>query len=255
MQRIRALIVDDEPLARDLLRSLLADEEDVEVAGECGNGHDAVAFITERAPDVVFLDVQMPEMDGFGVVQTVGVERMPPTVFVTAFDRYALQAFDAHAVDYLLKPYDEERLGRALRRVREQLRRDPIGADVGRRMIALLEQLDARNRYLERLVIKTDGRATFLPVREVDWIEADGKHVNVHTGKKTHQLREGIARLEQHLDPDDFLRIHRSTIVRIDRIREIQPWFQGDYVVILQDGKQLTSSRGYRDRLRELLGR
>ena len=255
MSAIRAIVVDDEPLARDLLRTMLQGEDDIEVAGEYGNGEDAVEAILEDAPDLVFLDVQMPELDGFGVINAVGVDRMPVVVFVTAFDQYALQAFDAHALDYLLKPFDEERLGRTLRRVRERLRPDPVGS-VNQRMLALLEQLDTRTKFVERLVVKQDGRAIFLPVRDIEWIEADGKQVRVHAaGKQEHLLREGMSRIEQQLDPRDFLRIHRSTIVRIDRIREVQPWFQGDYVVIMTDGAQLTSSRGYRDRLRELLSR
>lgn len=254
MSRIRVILVDDEPLARDLLRSMLEPEDDFEVVGEFGNGEDAVDAIEELAPDVVFLDVQMPELDGFGVVNAVGIDRMPVTVFVTAFDRYALQAFDAHALDYLLKPFDDTRLQRTLRRVRERLDRAPKET-VSQRMMALLEQLDARTRYVERLVIRTDGRATFLPVRDIDWIEADGKQLLVHAGKEKHLLREGMAKVETQLDPAEFLRIHRSTLVRIDRIREIQPWFGGDYVVILQDGTQLTSSRGYREKLKELIGR
>ncbi|MDB4947353.1 MAG: yehT 1 [Gemmatimonadetes bacterium] len=254
MKTIRAIVVDDEPLARDLLRTMLAAEPDMEIVGEYGNGEDAVNAILEDTPDLVFLDVQMPELDGFGVINAVGIERMPVVVFVTAFDQYALQAFDAHALDYLLKPFDEERLQRTLRRVRERLQKSPLG-QVSQRMLALLEQLDTRNRYVERLVIRQEGRATFLPVRDIDWIEADGKQICVHAGAARHVLREGMSRVEAQLDPAEFLRIHRSTIVRIDRIREIQPWFQGDYVVIMRDGTQLTSSRGYRDRLKDLLAR
>jgi two-component system LytT family response regulator len=255
MSRIRAILVDDEPLARDLLRTMLHAESDIEIAGEYGNGEDAVHAILEDRPDLVFLDVQMPELDGFGVVNAVGLERMPVVVFVTAFDQYALQAFDAHALDYLLKPFDEERLGRTLRRVRERLQRSPMG-QVSERMMSLLEQLDTRARYVERLVVKQEGKAIFVPVREIEWIEADGKHIRIHaSGKRQHLLREGMSRLEQQLDPREFLRIHRSTLVRIDRIREVQPWFQGDYVVVMDDGTQLTSSRGYRDRLKDLLNR
>jgi two-component system LytT family response regulator len=254
MKTIRAIVVDDEPLARDLLRTMLAGEPDIDIVGEYGNGEDAVNAILEDTPDVVFLDVQMPELDGFGVINAVGIERMPVVVFVTAFDQYALQAFDAHALDYLLKPFDEERLQRSLRRVRDRLQKTPLG-QVSQRMLALLEQLDTRNRYVERLVIRQEGRATFLPVRDIDWIEADGKQICVHAGAARHVLREGMSRVEAQLDPAEFLRIHRSTIVRIDRIREIQPWFQGDYVVIMRDNTQLTSSRGYRDRLKDLLAR
>jgi two-component system LytT family response regulator len=255
MSTIDAIIVDDEPLARDLLRAMLQPEPDIRIAGEYGNGEDAVHAILEDRPDVVFLDVQMPELDGFGVIQAVGLERMPAVVFVTAYDQYALQAFDAHALDYLLKPFDEERLQRTLRRVRERLLKPPTG-QVSQRMLALLEQLDARRRYVERLVLRSDGRATFLPVRDIEWIEADGKQIVVHTAdRRTHTLREGMSKVEAQLDPAEFLRIHRSNIVRVDRIREIQPWFQGDYVVVMQDGTQLTSSRGYRDRLKELLSR
>lgn len=255
MKRIRTIIVDDEPLARELLRSMLEAEMDLEVVAEYGNGEDAVEGILEHEPDLVFLDVQMPELDGFGVVQAVGTERMPVTVFVTAHDQYALKAFETHALDYLLKPFDDVRLQRTLRRAREGLHRAPMLEPVAHRVIALLDQLDARSRFVERLVIRTEGRASFLPVHEIDWIQGDGKQVAVHAGKQKHTVRDSMARLETQLDPSAFVRIHRSTIVRIDRIREVQPWFQGDYLVVLMDGTELNSSRGYRERLRELIGR
>ncbi|MBV9772905.1 MAG: response regulator [Gemmatimonadetes bacterium] len=255
MKRIRALIVDDEPLARDLLRFMLEEEADVEVVGECRNGAEAVEAVRDDPPDLLFLDVQMPELDGFGVVRALEPEGLPTLVFVTAYDRYALRAFEVHALDYLLKPFDEARLAETLRRARERLSRaDPD--EVGRRVLAMLAEMEPRRRrHVERLVIRSEGRARFLPVAEVDWVEAAGKHVLVHAGKSEHHLRESISRVEEQLDPDAFIRIHRSTLVRIDRIREVQSWFGGDYVVILQDGTKLTSSRGYRGRLQELVGK
>jgi len=233
MGRLRALVVDDEPLARERLRDLLVADAEVEVVGLCADGVEAVAAIRSLAPDLVFLDVQMPESGGFDVVAEVGVERMPVFVFVTAYDDYALRAFEAHALDYLLKPFDEARFRGALARAKAHVR-----ATRG-----------SRPRLLDRLIVKTGGRYVFVKAEEIDWVEAQGNYVRLHVGEASYLLRDSIGKLEVRLDPDRFLRIHRSTIVNLDRVREITPLFHGEYAVVLADGTRLTLSRGYRDRL------
>jgi two-component system LytT family response regulator len=251
--KTRVLIVDDEPLARDRLRDLLAADSEVELVGECCDGPEAVAAIKGGKPDIVFLDVQMPGTDGFGVVQEVGVEDMPATVFVTAYDRYALQAFEVNALDYLLKPYDRERFQQALRRAKEQVASRRT-ADAQENLLALLGSVKAEQKFLQRVAIKTGEGITFLRVEEIDWIEAAGNFVRFHAGGKTHLLRETMNNLEAKFDPEQFLRIHRSTIVHIEAIKELQPLFHGDYAVILRDGTQLTMSRGYRPKLQKFFG-
>jgi two-component system LytT family response regulator len=252
--KIRTLIVDDEPLARERVRALLAEETDVEVVGECRDGQEAVEAIRRDAPDLVFLDVQIPEVDGFGVIERVGVDKIPVIVFVTAYDQYALQAFEVHAVDYLLKPFDQDRFQKALARARQsvQLRR---GGDVNERLVALLEDLKTPQGHLERLVVKSSGRLFFLRAEEIDWIESSGNYVSLHVGPESHLLRETMNGIETKLDPARFIRIHRTAIVNIDRIRELQPLFHGEYDVVLRTGTTLTLSRGYRDRLQGLLGK
>lgn len=254
MKVMRALIVDDEPLSRDLLRTLLEDEPSVTVVGEAGNGQEAVEIARRTSPDLLFLDVQMPELDGFEVVRALEADPAPAVIFVTAHDQYALRAFEVHAFDYLLKPFDRERLRAAVLRA-GALIGEGGGGNVGGRMLAVLEQLAARDRGLDRIVIRTPERAYFLKPETVDWVEAAGKFVHLHAGKTTHALRESMAALEHQLDPHRFLRISRSVIVNVDRIQEIQPWFQGDHVIILADGTRLTSTRGYRENLQRLLGK
>jgi two-component system LytT family response regulator len=253
MPPIRTLIVDDEPLARQRLGDLLRGEPGVEVVGECGDGREAIAAIRRDAPDLVFLDVQMPAPDGFGVIQAVGAERMPAVVFVTAYDRYALQAFEVQALDYLLKPFDRERFRKALDRARAQVERARAG-DLGDRLAALLDEVHPDRRPAERLVIKSGGRVLFLRTAEIDWVEAAGNYLRLHVGTEVHLLRETMNGLEARLDPDQFLRIHRSTLVNVERVREIQPLFHGDYVILLQDGTELAMSRGYRQKLQRFLG-
>lgn len=261
MQPIRALIVDDEPVARDGIRVLLQNDTDVEIVGECANGHEAVRAIGETAPDLVFLDVQMPELDGFGVIEEVGAENMPLVIFVTAYDQYALQAFDVAALDYLLKPYSDERFLTAVDRAKRQIRRGEVG-QLTSRLISLLEGQAgqfARDRsparYLQRIMLKTGGRLTFLRTEEIDWIEAEGDYVRLHAGGKRHLLRDTMKRLEEQLDPSQFLRTHRSTIVNLDRIKELHPFFHGDYLIVLKDGTELELSRSRRRSLEDRLGR
>ncbi|PWT80307.1 MAG: DNA-binding response regulator [Acidobacteria bacterium] len=251
---IRVLIVDDEPLARGVLREMLQRDSDVAIVGECANGKQAVEAIQELTPDVLFLDIQMPEMGGFEVLDALDGPSMPHLVFVTAYDQYAVRAFEVHALDYILKPFDRERFEAAWQRAKAQVLRERNGG-VEQRILSLLEDLKAGTKYLERLVIKSSGRIYFLETNDIDWIQAEGNYVSVHVGKKSHLLRETISSLESQLDPRKFLRIHRSAIVRIDRIKELQPWFHGEYHIILQDGTELTLSRNYRDRLQEALGK
>src|SRR5438128_691043 len=249
---IRTLIVDDEPLARRRIRRMLARHPDVEVIGECANGREAVAAINEQRPALVFLDVQMPEVDGFAVLGAVAAGEMPLVIFVTAYDQYALRAFEVHALDYLLKPFDRRRFDMAMQRVKSRLANER--SDVSQRTIALLEELRAQQSHVERMVIKAGGRAFFLKTDEIDWVEAEGKYVRLHVGRESYLVREAISQVEAQLDPKRFLRIHRSTIVNLDRVRELQPWFHNDYRVILRDGTELMLSRSCRKRLSELLG-
>jgi two-component system LytT family response regulator len=250
---LRVLIVDDEPLGRQRLRALLEAESDIEVLGECTDGPSAVAAISQQRPDLLFLDVRMPELDGFGVLEALGDERPPGVIFVTAYDKYALRAFEVHALDYLLKPFDRERFQKALERARAQIARTQ-SAGVNEQLRALLEDARAGKKYLDRVVIKSASRVFFLRVEEIDWIEAAANYLKLHAGEESHLLRETMNGLEARLDPEKFLRIHRSTIVNIERIQELQPWFHGDYVVLLRDGTKLTLSRGYRQKLQELFG-
>jgi two-component system, LytTR family, response regulator len=251
MEKIRTLIVDDEPLARERIADLLIVDTEIEIIGECGDGLAAVAAVEDHKPDLIFLDVQMPELDGFGVLEAI--EEKPVVVFVTAYDLYALRAFEVHALDYLLKPFDRERFDKALQRAKHQIARERAGA-VNQELVALLADLKARPKPLERLVIKAGGRVFFLRVDEIEWIEAAANYVKLHVGKESHLLRETINGLAAKLNPDKFLRIHRSIIINLECVKELQPWSHGDYVIILQDGTQLTSSRNYREQLRKLLG-
>jgi two-component system, LytTR family, response regulator len=251
---IRALIVDDERMARKRLRTLLAKEADVEVIGECENGSAAIDAIRGERPDVVFLDVQMPELDGFDVLRALREEERPLVVFVTAYDQYAVEAFRVNALDYLAKPFDRARFDETLRRVRRQIAMVREGsptaeAELHQKLSALLahvERLDRGERYSQRLMVKHGGRVTFLRVDEIDWIEAAGNYVKVHAGPSVHLLHESLVSLAERLDPAQFARVHRSTIVNLDRIREVQPWFHGDSIMILRDGTRLTVSRTYR---------
>jgi two-component system LytT family response regulator len=246
---IRALIVDDEPLARRRLRTLLTSETDVDVVGECEDGVSAIAETRRLTPDLLFLDVQMPGLDGFDVLEALGPSTSPAVIFVTAHDAYALRAFDVHAVDYLLKPFDRSRLRHALSRVRA-MRLDV--ADVGRRLLSLVADVKA-NRPLERLVVKSRGRVYFVRVDEIDWIQTAGHYLVLHAAGKEHLIRETISALEQRLDPDRFVRIHRSIIVNIDRVKELVPTFHGEYDLELGDGTRLASGRGYSDRLQAIV--
>jgi two-component system, LytTR family, response regulator len=252
--KIRTLVVDDEPMGRERVLSLLQQEDDVEVIGECSDGTQAIAAIQQHSPDLVFLDVQMPGANGFGVIDAVGADRMPNVIFVTAYDEYALKAFEYHALDYLLKPFNRDRFKETLKHARASLERRRAG-DLGRRLLALVNDIKPDAPRLERLVVKSGGRVFFLRTDEIDWIEAAGNYVRLHLGEESHLFRETMNRMEGRLDVRRFVRIHRSRIVNTERIKELQPWFNGEYVVILRNGTRLTLSRGYRDRLQDQLGK
>lgn len=269
---IRTLIVDDEPLAREGLRVLLERDPEVEVVGECGDGESAAEAIATLRPDLVFLDIQMPEADGFAALSEADDE-LPLVVFVTAYDRYAIRAFDVHALDYLLKPFDDERLEEALARAKSRLRERRDTALTERIAQLLAERSAERTEkpreaskgstgvpraspsdHLERLVVKRAGRVLFLEVDEIDWIEAADYYVRLHVGDQAHLLRTTMKRLERSLDPDVFFRIHRSFIVRLDFVKELRPDGSGEYEVVLRDGTSLSLSRSRRKLLEERLG-
>jgi len=253
--KIKTLIVDDEPLARRNLRVLLEKDPQIEIVDECRNGREAVKAINALAPDLIFLDIQMPEMDGFDVLQRVGPEHIQAIIFVTAFDQYALKAFDVHALDYLLKPFDDDRFGHALERAKLQIEAREINR-LSKRLLALLEERESKHKdgpeqkgYLSRLMVKVAGRMVLLKIDEIDFVEADGNYAKLHVGRKAHLLREKMNDLEVQLDPAKFVRIHRSIIVNLDRIKELHPHFNGDYIVVLEDGRQLRLSRSRREQL------
>lgn len=287
MERVRVLIVDDEALARQRVRRLLQNEADVEVVGEAESGHEAVTMIRDLQPDLVCLDVQMPGLDGFGVLTEIEGGHVPMVLFVTAYDEHAQRAFDVHAVDYVLKPVDADRFRAAFDKARKQ-RANAVAAERLGELLETVRRLadgggeargdsaslfgaaaaaangaagtaagangNANGRYASRILVKQDGRMFFVKTTEIDWIEADRNYVRLHVGKTAHTIRERISHLEETLDPRLFARIHRSTIVNLNRVREMQQWFSGDYVVILEDGTRLRLSRHYRDRVEKQVG-
>lgn len=252
--KTRVLVVDDEKLARERVVALLKGEPEFEVIGECADGQSAVQTILKEKPDLVLLDVQMPELDGFAVVEALGADAMPPVIFVTAHEKFALKAFDVHAIDYLLKPFDRERFQLALKRAKEKIARENP-AELQQKVSALISDFQAQPKNTGRLVVKTEGRVLLLKAEDVDWVEAADNYVILHVGADNHMLRETLTSIEKRLPAEKFLRINRSTIVNLDRIKELQPLFHGEYVVILKTGAKLTLSRGYRDKLDLLLGR
>ncbi|WP_394821569.1 LytR/AlgR family response regulator transcription factor [Pendulispora albinea] len=246
-ERLRAVVVDDEPLARARLCRLLARTPDIDVIAECGDGRSAVATVSDTRPELLFLDVEMPELDGFEVLATIGTDAVPALIFVTAFDHYAVRAFDAHAVDYLIKPFDAARLDRALTRARKRLTGESIA-------LQLTSLLAAVRPSRGRLAIPVGDKMVFVDWADIDYLEAEGNYVAIHVHNAAHLVRDTLSNMEARLDPAAFVRIHRSRIVRIDRVRAIEPLFHGEYRLTLHSGAQITSARGYRDALRAALG-
>jgi two-component system, LytTR family, response regulator len=259
--RIRVLVVDDEPLARTGVCELLQRDPDLEVIGEAGSGSEAIEALQELKPDLVMLDVQMPGLSGFDVIRAVGPEHMPAVVFVTAFDQFAVRAFEVNAVDYLLKPFDDDRFSLTVARAKRVIRQAHAG-ELSRRLAELLVNTGGgapapaappAETFADRLVVKTGGRVFFLRTDELDWIEAADYYVKLHTAGKTHLLRETMNALESRLDPRKFFRVHRSAIVHLDKIRELQPYFRGEHVLILEDGTKLKLSRARKEKLESVL--
>jgi two-component system LytT family response regulator len=252
--KLKTLIVDDEPHARRLIRTLLEKEDDFEIEGECENGREAVEILLSRRMDLVFLDVQMPQIDGFDVLMALPPERIPAVIFVTAHDQYAVRAFEVHALDYLLKPVDEDRFIQALDRARSQARVGP-GDALQQKLESLVQDIRKQRLGKERLLVKSAGRIVFLPHEEIDWIEAAGNYMRIHAGGEIHLMRETMTGLAKRLDPDRFARIHRSAMVNIDRIKELAPSRKGEFDVFLQSGERLTLSRKFRPAVEAALGR
>jgi len=243
--KIRALIVDDEPLARERIRILLRDEPEVEIAGECANGAEAVGQIGKQNPDLLFLDVQMPEMDGFEVLQNVPADKLPAVIFTTAFDQHAVRAFDTHALDYLLKPFKPARFKKAVQRARDHIASKEAGT-AARGLLEMLAERAATTQFT-RLAIKTDEKVLFIAVNDIDSIESAGNYVVVHIGKEEHVLRDTLTNLETKLPLGKFLRVSRSAIVNLERVKELQPMFRGESVVILKNGRAIPTTRSLRE--------
>jgi two-component system, LytTR family, response regulator len=252
MTTIRTLIVDDMPLTRELLKNYLAEEKEFEIVGECGDGIEAIAAIKSLNPDLIFLDVQMPVAGGFEVIDRVGAEQMPVVIFVTAFDEFALQAFEACALDYLLKPFKKERLLKALKRAKTEIGIKHRGA-LDKRLRELLTEVSKESKYLRRIIVKINEQTTLLQTDEIDWIGAAGNYLELHAGSETYLIRESMGALEQKLNPETFARIHRSTIVNLDRIKTFHHMFHGDYLVVLNDKTELSMSRTYYEKFIRLL--
>lgn len=249
----RVLIVDDEPPARRHLKRILAADPNVTVVGECGNGRDAVAAITELKPDVVLLDIHMPELNGFEVIATVGVDQMPSVIFVTAYDEYALKAFDVRALDYVLKPVERDRLQRALQRARLQMNDTEQITSTANQLRDLIRELHAKPARATRLAIKVDGKHVLVSTDSIDWVQAVDDYVRVHTGHSSYLVRGTLNAFQSQLPPQ-FLRVHRSAILNTDKMREAAPTSQGDYTITLHDGRRMHSGRSYRRAVTDFLG-
>ncbi|MEW6737153.1 MAG: LytTR family DNA-binding domain-containing protein [Acidobacteriota bacterium] len=244
--RLQALVIDDEPPARKKIRMFLKDDPRVEVVGEASDGLEAIEAIERLAPDLIFLDIQMPHLNGFEVLAEIKTRPLPLIIFATAYDQYALKAFEVRALDYLLKPFDEERLAEALERAFSWMSNH---SQWNQKIDDLITELKGGQKHLQRILLKTVGKIILIKTEEIDWIDAEEKYVRLHIGKERHLYRETMNTLEQQLDPEKFIRIHRSYIINIDFLKEIVPWSNNDYIVVLKDGTQLNLGRNYRDRL------
>jgi len=240
---ITVLVVDDEPLARSAIVRLLRDDPEIEILGECGDGVSAVQAIRNQSPDLVFLDIQMPGIQGMDVVATIGAARMPATVFVTAFEHYAVKAFEANAVDYLVKPFSRQRFTETLQRAKARLSALAVHAAGGSGIQQVLDALRQRDNYLKRIPVRTDEHVVFVDVDDIVWIKADGNLVQIHASDRQYELRETMAGLAERLNPNQFARIHRSAIINVRRVQAIHPWFNGHHVVTMDTGQKLRMSR------------
>ncbi|MDT5061041.1 MAG: two-component system, LytTR family, response regulator [Acidobacteriota bacterium] len=258
-KKIKTLIVDDEPLARQTIRDLLVADPEIEIIGECKSGLEAVNFIRKQSPDLLFIDIQMPGMSGFEALAKIDLELIPAIVFVTAFDQYAVKAFEVHALDYLLKPFSDKRFNEALQQAKTHVELREINR-LSQSLVALLgdragsETLSPKRKgFLTRFMVRSGGRVTFIKTSDVDWIAADDYYIKLHVSDKSHLLRISMNELEEKLDPKRFLRIHRSTIINFDRVKELHQNPNGEYVVVLKNGTELKLSRSRRERFEELL--
>ncbi|MDQ4122391.1 MAG: LytTR family DNA-binding domain-containing protein [Acidobacteriota bacterium] len=250
--KIRTIIADDMPLARSRIKRFLKTDSEIEIICECSSGTEAIEAINRLKPDLVFLDVEMPGISGFEVLQAIKLDPMPVVIFATAYDKFTLRAFDFHVLDYLLKPFDEARLKRSLERAKRELKRTRK-TDINQQLQSVLQNNKSEQKFLKRIAVKSGERTVFLPTEDIDWVATAGNYVELHVGKQTHLIRERMCELEAKLDGSKFVRIHRLSLINIERVRELQPLFNGDYIVILQNGVRLTLSRTYREKLFDLI--
>ena len=247
-KKIRTVVVDDEPLACKRLEKLLKEDNEIDLLKLCANGEEAIEVISSDEPDLVFLDIQMPEINGFEVLQQIDEDKVPLIIFVTAYDEYALKAFEVHALDYLMKPFKKERFYESLERAKKVLQHDNR-AQIHGKIENLLAYLDDSGGPLTRILVKSSGRYFFLKAEDIDWIESSGNYVRIHSGGKNYLIRETMKNMEKKLDSDTFFRIHRSTIINVEKVKELEQWFHGDYQVIMYDDQKLTMSRNYKELL------
>lgn len=252
MTKIRTLIVDDMPLTREHIKNSIAGEKELQVIGECEDGKEAITAIKTLKPDLIFLDIQMPEADGFQVIEHFGAEQMPVVIFVTAFDEFALRAFEACALDYLLKPFKKERLLRALERAKGEIKLKKSGG-IDQHLRQLLTEVAKESKYLKRIMVKVNEQTILLPTHEIDWIEAAGNYLEIHARGGTYLIRERMNTMKQRLNPETFARVHRSTIVNLDRIKTFYHLFHGDYLIVLNDNTELKMSRSFYEKFIQLL--
>lgn len=245
---IKTIIVDDVELARERIKILLHDPE-IKIVAECENGREAIEAIQRLTPDLVFLDIQMPQIGGFEIIESIGVEKMPTVIFVTAYDEFALRAFEVNAIDYLLKPFDEERLAKAIARAKREIKKEVPADKIEERLRSLLKKVKTERQYLKRIPVKSSRGTSLVLIEEIDWINSAGHYLELHAGSETHLIREKLSHLETRLDPNFFVRIHRSTIVNLERIKSFYPLFNGDQMIILKTGQELNLSRTYYDKL------
>lgn len=250
----RALIVDDEPMSRTVVRDFLAEADDIEIVGEAGDGAAAVRLIETTEVNLVFLDIQMPELDGLGVIEAVGASRMPFVIFVTAYDKYALRAFEVHALDYLLKPFSQARFEEALDHARRYLAMNQLDKEFRTKIKSLLQDIREAEPYAQRFFVQSKGKAGFVKTADLDWVEAAGNYVLLHVGKEEHILRQTLGDVEKKLDSRIFVRVNRSSIISLEAVREIQPHFHGEYVLVLKNGDRVTVTRFFRERFRRAIG-